>query len=114
MAAIAVGVAKGAPGQATLVWLAAVAFYFIAGTLGGALYGLLRPLRTKLWGRLLTAYLILFLVYGGSSIGFYPLFVVADPEIRQVPVLLMVEIWAVLCIILAPFYVFLFWLRNRS
>ncbi len=113
-AAIAVGIAKGAPGQAALVWLAAVAFYFIAGTLGGALYGGLRPFRSKLWGRLLTAYLLLFLVYGGGSVAFYPLFVLADPEIRGVPVLLMVGVWAALCVVLAPVYVFLFWLRNRS
>jgi hypothetical protein len=113
-AGIAVGVAKGAPGEAALVWLTAVAFYFIAGTLGGALYGWLRLFRTKLWGRLLTAYLILFLVYGGGSMAFYPLFAATDPEIRRVPVLLMVGIWAVLSVILSPFYVLLFWLRNRS
>ena len=113
-AAIAIGIAKGAPGQAALVWVAAVAFYFIAGTLGGALYGWLRPFRSKLWGRLLTAYLILFLVYGGGTVAFYPLFVIADPEMRGVPLLLMVGAWAMLCVILAPVYVFFFWLRNRS
>jgi hypothetical protein len=112
--AIAVGVAKGAADQALLIWLAAVAFYVAAGTLGGALYGWLRPARRKLWGRLLTAYLILFLVYGGASVAFYPLFVLADPTIRGVPVLLMVGMWAVFCLGLAPVYVFLLWLRNRS
>ena len=113
-AAIAVGVAKGAAGQAVLIWLAAVAFYFIAGTLGGALYGWLRPARSRLWGRLLTAYLILFLIYGGGSVAFYPLFVLADPTIREVPVLLMVGVWAVFCLVLAPVYVLLLWLKNRS
>ena len=113
-AAIAVGVAKGAAGQAILIWLAAVAFYLIAGALGGAVYGWLRPARGKLWGRLLTAYLILFLVYGGGSVAFYPLFVLADPEIRDVPLLLMVGAWAVFCLALAPVYVFMLSLGKRS
>ena len=113
-AAIAVGVARGAAGQAVVIWLAAVACYFLAGTLGGALYGWLRPARSKLWGRLLTAYLVLFLVYGGGSVAFYPLFVLADPTIRAVPVLPMVGFWAVLCLGLAPVYVLVLWLKNRS
>ena len=113
-AAIAVGVRKGAPAQAVLIWLAAVFFYAVAGTLGGALYGWLRPARSMLWGRLLTSYLILLLVYGGGSVAFYPLFISADPDFVNVPLPLMLVAWAALCILLAPVYVFLFWLKNRA
>ena len=112
-AAIAIGLAKGAAGQAALIWIAAIAFYFIAGVLGGALYGLLRPARDKLWGRLVTAYLLLFLVYGGGTLGFWPLFMSVDPTFKRVPVLLVVGVWAGLSLILAPAYVFMFWVRSR-
>ncbi len=111
--AIVVGTRQGAPGQALLIWLVAVFFYVLAGTFGGALYGWLRPARNVLWGRLLTAYLILFLVYGGGSIAFYPLFVSADQDLAKVPILLLVAVWALLCLVLAPVYVLLFWLKNR-
>src|SRR2546422_2676274 len=112
--AIAVGARQGAPSPALLIWVAAVFFYVLAGTVGGALYGWLRPARNVLWGRLLTAYLILFLVYGGGSIAFYPLFVSVDQGVAKVPLLLLVAVWAVLCLLLSPVYVLLFWLQNAG
>ena len=94
--------------------MAAVLFYLLAGTLGGALYGWLRPARHALWGRLVTAYLILFLLYGGGSAAFYPLFISADTDYAKVPLWLLLAAWAALCFVLAPVYVFLFWLKNRA
>jgi hypothetical protein len=112
--ALAVVAAKGGAAQAAIAWLAAVAFYFVAGFLGGALYGFLRPIRKKLWGRLVTAYLLLLLVYGGGTLGFWPLFTLADPSLRQLSVLLMVGVWAVVSLVLAPVYVLVLWLRDRK
>ena len=112
--ALAAVAAKGGTAQAAIAWVAAVAFYFVAGFLGGALYGFLRPIRDKFWGRLVTAYLLLFLVYGGGTLGFWPLFTLADPSFRQLSVLLMVGVWAVLSLVLAPVYVFVIWLRDRK
>jgi hypothetical protein len=95
--------AQGAPWQEVLGlygWV--VAFYLVAGVLGGALYGLLAPIRKVYVGKYLTAYLILLLVYGGATATILPLL-----EKTAVPVAQLVGIWAVLCLFLAPVYVWM-------
>src|SRR5258705_425987 len=61
---IALKARRYAASEGVLIWLGVMTFYFVAGGAAGAVYGLLRPIRTKLWGRLLTAFLLIFLVYG--------------------------------------------------
>lgn len=87
-----------------------VVFYYVAGILGDALFGLLRPLQTRYTGKLLTAYLLLFLVYGGGTATFLPLWSKGDPH--PVPLRLLLAMWAVLCLVLAPIYVQVF--RNSA
>jgi hypothetical protein len=92
---------QGAPWQEVLgQYGRAVAFYLVAGLLGGALYGLLSPIRHVYIGKYLTAYLILLLVYGGGTATIMPLL-----ERAPVPVGRLVGVWAVLCLFLAPVYV---------
>ena len=62
-----------APTRLLLLWLACVAYYAAAGATGGAIFGALRPLRSRYLGRFLTAYLIFVLVYGGASATVVPL-----------------------------------------
>ena len=50
-----------------------LAFYYSAGILGGAVFGLLRPWQHRRIGKLASAWVILYLVYGGGTIAFYPL-----------------------------------------
>ena len=89
---------SGAGGyEAAKVWAIATAFYLAAGAAGGAVFGLLRPVQHRYWGRYLTAYLILFLVYGGATATILPL---TDDE--PVPVLPLLAIWAVICLAVAP------------
>ena len=109
---LAIAARNGPPAQVAQLWLAVIAFYFVAGVLGGALYGWLRTVRDRLWGRLLTAYLVLFLVYGGGTLAFMPLFRSLDTDFANVPVLFLMALWAVLCVLLAPIYVFM--LRGRG
>jgi hypothetical protein len=77
-------------------------YYLVAGYLGGALFGLLRPLRNCYLGRVLIAYLLLVLVYGGGTVAFYPL-IAQRPNPSSLAELLIA--WAVLSLILAPIYV---------
>jgi hypothetical protein len=49
---------------------------------------------------------ILYLVYGGGTIAFYPL--MKSGGARSVPPVGLLLAWAVLCVALAPFYVKLF------
>ena len=80
-----------------------VAFYYAAGTTGGALFGLLQPWRTRYAGKFLTAYLLLFLVYGGGTAVFLPMLNRVDD--RPLPLWVMLAVWAILCLVLAPIYV---------
>ena len=80
----------------------AVVFYLVAGVLGGALYGVLSPIRHLYLRKYLTAYLILLLVYGGGSAAVLPLL-----ETGPVPVPGLLLMWAILALFLAPVYVWL-------
>ena len=86
-----------------------IAFYYAAGLVGGALFGALQPWRTRYAGRFLTAYLILFLVYGGGTAVFLPMFHATGE--RPVPLSVMLKVWACVCLVLAPLYVATF---NKS
>lgn len=98
------GGAQAELGDVWRVWLLATAFYLVAGTLGGAVFGWLRPFRRHYWGKALTAYLILFLVYGGGTAAFWPM--ISDG--RAGPTLAtMLMVWAVLSAVLAPLYVWM-------
>lgn len=81
----------------------AIAFYFGAGIAGGALFGLLRPIQHRYAGKLVTAYLLLFLVYGGGSVAMLPILTRDDPD--PVPPKILLTMWAVICLLLAPLYV---------
>jgi hypothetical protein len=94
-----VQVRKGNP---VLAWLIVMAYYLVAGYLGGALFGLLRPLHNRYLGRVLIAYLLLVLVYGGGTVAFYPL-IAQRPNPPSLAELLIA--WVVLSLILAPIYV---------
>jgi hypothetical protein len=83
-----------------------VAFYYGAGILGGAVFGLLRPWQHLRLGKLASAWVILYLVYGGGTIAFYPL--VKSDTGRSMPPLGLLVVWAVLCAALAPAYVSIF------
>ena len=78
-----------------------LAFYYSAGILGGAVFGLLRPWQHRRIGKLASAW-----VYGGGTIAFYPLAKSATG--RSVPPLALLLVWAVLCAVLAPWYVKIF------
>ena len=83
-----------------------VAFYYAAGTIGGALFGLLQPWRTRYAGKFVTAYLLLFLVYGGGTVVFLPVF--DPPSERSLPLWIFLAVWAIVCLLLAPVYVAMF------
>lgn len=87
---------------ATALWRV-VSFYYLAGAVGGAVFGLLRPHRERYAGKYLTAYLILFLVYGGGAAAFYPL--MAESKSSPIRLADMIGIWAVLCLVPAPIYI---------
>jgi hypothetical protein len=93
---------RASAAAAASTWLLAAAFYLVAGILGGALYGLLRPLRDRYLGRLLTAYLILVLVYGGGTAALWPLL---RENAGRATLPVMLGVWAVLALPLAPLYV---------
>jgi hypothetical protein len=86
---------------AGLAWVSIVLFYYASGTAGGALYGALRPIQDRYTGQLLTAYLILFLIYGGGTVTLLPVF---RPQATEAfgPLL---AVWAIVCLVLAPVYV---------
>ena len=93
---------QGTPWREVLrLYGVAVAFYLGAGVLGGMLYGILAPIRHLYLGKCLTAYLILLLVYAGGSAVVLPL--VGEPRPDHV----IFTIWAILCLFLAPLYVWL-------
>ena len=104
--------AKGyAASEAVLIWIGVLAFYGVAGAGAGALYGLLRPIRTKRWGRLLTAFLLIFLVYGSGTLAVWPL---AAPDVPFVSYALTAfALVAALALVLAPLYVLMFRLKGR-
>ena len=83
-----------------------IGFYYVAGLVGGAIFGLLRRLRSRYVGRYLSAYLVLLLVYGGGTAVFYESMNRHDSD--PPPLLALVGIWALVCLVLAPFYVYLF------
>jgi len=89
---------------AVLIWPLVMVFYLVFGFLGGALFGLLRPLGRHYLGRLLIAYLLLELVYGGGEVAFYPL-IKQRPNPPSLEALLILA--SLMCVILAPFYVFI-------
>lgn len=80
-----------------------VMFYYSAGAAGGALLGVLRPIEKYYAGKLLTAYLLVFLVYGGGTAVFLPLMNKGDPH--PVPLRDLLTLWALMCLVLAPVYV---------
>ena len=100
--ALVVGAREGAA-EAARMWALASLFYVAAGALGGALYGALRPVQHRYWGRCLTAYLILLLVYGGGTVALLPL--MREPGEKPVPLSVILPLWAVICLVLAPIYV---------
>jgi hypothetical protein len=102
IATVILMVRGGPTGETAKVWFIVTGFYFGAGILGGALYGLLRPVQDRYWGQYLTAYLILFLVYGGGTATVLPLL---EPDSREVPLRVLLGLWAVICLLLAPLYV---------
>lgn len=81
----------------------AVVYYYAAGVTGGALVGLLRPTHDHYWGKFLSAYLTLLLVYGGGSVALLPIMRPNDADLKSTVALL--PLWAVLCLVLAPVYV---------
>ena len=83
-----------------------LAFYYGAGIVGGAVFGLLRPWQDRYIGRLASAWVVLYLVYGGATIVFYPM--IKPNAASPLPPSGLLIAWAVLCVILAPFYVKLF------
>jgi len=92
-------IGPGTFGLAAKAWGISTMFYLAAGTLGGAIYGALTPLRDRYFGKVLTAYIILYLVYGGGSVAVLPLFMKDVP-----PLSLLLKVWAVICLVLAPLY----------
>ena len=90
---------KAPPTGAFTIWGRSLLFYLVAGAAGGALYGFLRPIQNRYFGRLLTAYLIVFMVYGGASVAIALLLEPTNAPIRGVLVLS-----AVLSLLLAPAY----------
>ena len=78
---------------------AVIVYYFSAGAAGGAFFGLLRPIQHRYIGKFITAYVILFLVYGGGT----AVFLTASSE--DPPLSSLLKWWAVLCLVLAPIYV---------
>lgn len=88
-------------GNPFVAWLLVLAFYLIAGVLGGGLFGLLRPLGKRFWGRALIAYLVLVLVYAGGTVALYPL-ISQRPNPPSLSGLLITA--AILCVIMAPVY----------
>jgi len=103
--AIAAAVGRLAPGFALRTWLLATAFYWVVGAAGGALYGWLRPFRDRYVGKLLTAYLLLVLVYGGGTAAFWP---VLPHTAGDLTLPAMLGVWLVFAALLAPMCVWFF------
>jgi hypothetical protein len=94
---------RGEAGGAVRVWALASGFYVVAALAGGALYGLLRPIQGRYVGKVITAYVLLLLVYGGA---FVTVAWLIEPEVAaELPSML--KLLVVLCIPLAPLYVHL-------
>ena len=109
IAAVSLAIAAAArrldPGFALRTWLLATAFYWVTGAAGGALYGWLRPLRDRYVGKLLTAYLLLVLVYGGGTAAFWPILPHTPGDLTLAGMLV---VWLVFAIPLAPMCVWIF------
>ena len=80
-----------------------IAYYFAAGVMGGTVFGLLRPIQHRYLGKFVTAYLILFLVYGGGTAMMLPF--LNKREGGPIPLSVLLAAWAVFCLLLAPVYV---------
>ena len=78
-------------------------FYYSAGVTGGTLVGLLRPIQHRYVGRFITAFLTLFLVYGGCSLVFLP--ALNEESANPVSAKFMLVACALLSLIVAPLYV---------
>jgi hypothetical protein len=85
----------------SLLWV--YPFYFAAGAAGGAIVGLLAPIQHRYLGRLLTAYLVVYLVYGGATVAFWPL-LSADRGARGPSLVSMLGAWTVIALFVAPVY----------
>ena len=85
-----------------------IAFYYAAGVLGGSVHGLLAPLRDRYVGKLLNAYLLLLIVYGGATTAFWPMFTADQDPGDPVTIGQMWLVWLVLALPLSPIYVKIF------
>lgn len=90
---------RGEARETLALWGLATLFYLVAGAVSGLLFGALRPFRDRYWGKFLTAYLILFVVYGGGRVAVLPLV-----EENPVPLRIIIPL-ALMCLVLAPIYV---------
>lgn len=97
---IAVGWVNGTDVR-PLLWV--YPFYFAAGAAGGALVGLLAPMQHRYLGRVLSAYLVVYLVYGGGTVAFLPL-LTAEGNERGISLPAMLGFIAVVSLFLAPVY----------
>ena len=86
---------------ALAVWGLSILFYVFMGVVGGALYGLLRPIQHRYIGRYLTTFLILFLAHAIVIVILLPL-KYSDLEIGRLSLILFGV--ALVCLVLAPFY----------
>lgn len=80
----------------------AILFYYAAGFVAGGAHGLLAPLRHRYLGRLLNAYLLLLVVYGGGMTAFLPMLSAGDDPADRAT---LGEIWgfiAVFALVLSP------------
>lgn len=79
-----------------------IGFYYIVGTVGGVAAGLMRPLTRYYVGRVVMAYVVLFIVYGGGTLALYSAFSKGESNPPSISGLLLV--WALICVVLAPIY----------
>jgi len=82
-----------------------VAYYYATGLVGGTVFGLLAPLRSRYVGKLVTAYVLVFPVYGGGTAAFWPMINADHPPSESLSLRTMLILWSVLSLFLAPIYV---------
>jgi hypothetical protein len=85
------------------MWVIATALYVGAALGGGTIFGLLRPLQGRYWGRYLTAALVIFFVYAGGAIVLGPTLTGERREPGTVSGVLVVA--GLVAIVFAPLYV---------